>query len=34
MRSALIIGASGDIGQAVAAKLAAAGWSLYLHYFK
>jgi 3-oxoacyl-[acyl-carrier protein] reductase len=33
-RSALIIGASGDIGQAVARRLAAAGWSLYLHYFQ
>lgn len=33
MKWALIIGASGDIGQATAEQLAAAGWSLYLHYF-
>lgn len=32
MRSALIIGASGDIGMAIAEKLAAEGYSLYLHY--
>lgn len=32
MRSALIIGASGDIGTAIAEKLAAEGYSLYLHY--
>lgn len=30
--AALIIGASGDIGGAIAQALAAAGWSLYLHY--
>ncbi|WP_125981059.1 elongation factor P 5-aminopentanone reductase [Loigolactobacillus iwatensis] len=32
-QSALIIGASGDIGTVVARRLAKAGWSLYLHYF-
>lgn len=32
MRAALIIGASGDIGTAIAEKLAAQGYSLYLHY--
>lgn len=31
--SALILGASGDIGQAICRRLAAQGWSLYLHYF-
>lgn len=32
MSSALILGASGDIGQACARRLASQGWSLYLHY--
>lgn len=32
MKYALILGASGDIGQACARTLAAAGWSLYCHY--
>lgn len=32
MPSALILGASGDIGRAVARRQAAAGWHLYLHY--
>mgnify|MGYP004468675159 CR=1 FL=1 len=32
MQAALIIGASGDIGGAIARRLAATGWSLYLHY--
>ncbi|MGR3741507.1 elongation factor P 5-aminopentanone reductase [Companilactobacillus sp. DQM5] len=29
---ALVVGASGDIGESIAAKLANSGWSLYLHY--
>ena len=29
---ALIVGASGEIGQTISRKLAEAGWSLYLHY--
>ncbi len=32
MPSALILGASGDIGQAISREMAAQGWSLYLHY--
>lgn len=32
MKTALIIGASGDIGSAIAERMAAAGWSLTLHY--
>lgn len=32
MRSALILGASGDIGTACAKRLASEGWSLYLHF--
>jgi len=34
MPAALILGASGDIGQAISRQLAADGWSLYLHYFE
>jgi len=32
MRAALIVGASGDIGQAISQQLASEGWSLYLHF--
>ncbi|MGB3160786.1 elongation factor P 5-aminopentanone reductase [Carnobacterium sp.] len=32
MKSALIMGASGDIGTGIAKELAESGWSLYLHY--
>ncbi|WP_034550835.1 elongation factor P 5-aminopentanone reductase [Carnobacterium funditum] len=32
MKSALIMGASGDIGAGIAKELAESGWSLYLHY--
>lgn len=32
MKHALILGASGDIGNSIAKQLAAQGWSLYLHY--
>lgn len=31
-KSALIVGASGDIGRTIATEMAANGWSLYLHY--
>lgn len=31
-RFALVVGASGAIGRAISGKLAAEGWSLYLHY--
>ncbi|MFD1392258.1 elongation factor P 5-aminopentanone reductase [Lacticaseibacillus jixianensis] len=34
MSFALIMGASGDIGGACAKRLAASGWSLYLHYYR
>lgn len=34
MKSALIMGASGDIGKGIALELAESGWSLYLHYHK
>lgn len=34
MKSALIMGASGDIGRGIALELAESGWSLYLHYHK
>lgn len=33
MKYGLVMGASGDIGQACAESLAAAGWSVYCHYF-
>ena len=29
---ALVVGASGEIGNAICRNLAEAGWSLYLHY--
>lgn len=34
MKFALVMGASGDIGKAIANELAEDGWSLYLHYHK
>lgn len=33
-RFAVVLGATGGIGQAISEQLAAAGWSLYLHYHK
>lgn len=33
MKTALIFGASGDIGTSIARRLAEQGWSLYLHYY-
>lgn len=32
MKFAVVLGASGEIGQAISKELATAGWSLYLHY--
>lgn len=34
MTTALIMGASGDIGMSICEELASAGWSLYLHYYQ
>ena len=34
MKSALVMGASGDIGEAICRALAQDGWSLYCHYYR
>ena len=34
MKSALVMGASGDIGEAICRALAKDGWSLYCHYHR
>lgn len=32
MKRAIIFGATGGIGRAIASRLAETGWSLYIHY--
>lgn len=32
MKRAIVFGATGGIGKAIAAQLAAKGWSLYIHF--
>ncbi|BCA84637.1 3-oxoacyl-ACP reductase [Enterococcus saigonensis] len=34
MKNALVMGASGDIGEAICRTLAKSGWSLYCHYYR